>query len=106
MNPYELLGIPKNSTLQEIRSRYLLLAREYHPDRNEGKTTVKFQEIESAYRMVLSVQSKTRPNPKPPPPPPPVPKQSFKKGQGLDDFLNDLMNEGRKKTGKRKDKWS
>ncbi len=107
MDPYKVLGIHRNSTLREIRSRYLLLAREYHPDRNKGKTTVKFQEIESAYRTVLSAESKTKPKPKtnpPPPPPPQVPK--FKKGQGLDDFLNDLMNEGRKKTGKKKDKWS
>jgi len=31
--PYEILGIPKNSSKQEIKKRYHSLALKYHPDR-------------------------------------------------------------------------
>ena len=135
MDPYRVLDIPRNSTLKEIRTKYFSLVRQYHPDKNNGTTTQKFQEIEAAYKSVYksvidsenardtkntgvksrpNTNTNTNPPPKPPKPPKPPPepakpeppKPKFKKGQSLDDFLNDLMNDGRKKLGKKKDKWS
>jgi DnaJ-class molecular chaperone len=127
MDPYKVLGIPKNASFAEIRQHYISLARKYHPDKNKDEQSIrKFQDIEYAYRLITNPDSlkhtkppskppskpnkankasKPPPDPEPPPPPPP-PKPKFKKNQNLDDFLNELVNEGRKKTGNKKDKWS
>ncbi len=32
-NPFQILGVSDNSTLDEIRQRYHALCAEYHPDR-------------------------------------------------------------------------
>ena len=58
---YEILGIEKNSTLQQIKKAYRSLALQYHPDRvSEDKKAAseeKFKEISEAYG-VLSDQKK------------------------------------------------
>ena len=33
---YKTLGVAKNATQGEIKKAYRKLARQYHPDRNEG----------------------------------------------------------------------
>lgn len=55
---YEVLGLSKNATKQEIKAAYRKLAKEFHPDRNKSTDAEeKFKEIQEAYE-VLSDDSK------------------------------------------------
>lgn len=48
---YEVLGVSKTATPDELRKAYRKLARQYHPDANRSnpKATEKFQEVQEAY---------------------------------------------------------
>jgi molecular chaperone DnaJ len=35
-DPYEVLGLPADATLNEVKAAYHKLAMQYHPDRNPG----------------------------------------------------------------------
>lgn len=55
---YEVLGIQRNATPEEIKKAFRRLARQYHPDVNkEDNAADKFKEINEAYE-VLSDQQK------------------------------------------------
>src|SRR3989338_2703453 len=55
---YQILGLSKNSTPEEIKKAYRKLALQYHPDRNKSKEAEeKFKEVTKAYE-VLSDPSK------------------------------------------------
>mmetsp|Transcript_6821 Transcript_6821/g.8460 ORF Transcript_6821/g.8460 Transcript_6821/m.8460 type:complete len:281 (-) Transcript_6821:249-1091(-) len=57
---YEILDVPKDAKLRDIKKAYRRLALEHHPDRNKGKeeeSTLRFREVNEAYE-VLSDASK------------------------------------------------
>src|SRR5438128_4525504 len=56
---YEVLGVKKDSSDDDIRKAYRKLARQYHPDRNPGdkQAEARFKEVQDAYD-VLSDKTK------------------------------------------------
>src|SRR5256885_3648280 len=56
---YDILGVKKTATDEEIKKAYRNLAKKYHPDKNKGNKEAenKFKEISEAY-AVLSDKEK------------------------------------------------
>lgn len=50
MNPYEILGVPRDATDEQIRNAYKLLAQQHHPDK--GGNEELFKQIKFAYEIL------------------------------------------------------
>jgi molecular chaperone DnaJ len=58
---YELLGISKNASADEIKKAFRGLARKYHPDVNkEPESEAKFKEINEAYSVLSDSQKRAQ----------------------------------------------
>ena len=51
---YEVLGVPKTATQDEIKSAFRKLAKKYHPDSNVGDASAAehFKEVNEAYDVL------------------------------------------------------
>ena len=59
---YEVLGVQRDTSTEEIKKTYRKLAMEYHPDRNAGdkKAEGKFKEIAEAYEVLKDPEKRAR----------------------------------------------
>ena len=57
---YEVLGVSRDATAEEIKKAYRRLAMKYHPDRNPGDETAKekFEEVGAAYAALSDPQKR------------------------------------------------
>ncbi len=59
---YEVLGVPKDATADQLKSAYRKLAMKWHPDRNPGNPEAKekFQEASEAYEVLSNPEKRQR----------------------------------------------
>jgi molecular chaperone DnaJ len=59
---YEILGVGRNATEQELKSAYKRLAIRYHPDKNPGDAAAEetFKEVAEAYGVLSNAEQRAR----------------------------------------------
>ena len=53
---YEVLGVNKSASKDDIKSAYRKLAKKYHPDNKETGNEAKFKEVQEAYDILYDDQ--------------------------------------------------
>ena len=56
---YEILGIPRDASMEEIKKAFRKLSLKYHPDKcNDNDSISKFQKINEAYETLYDVEKR------------------------------------------------
>ena len=63
-DPYQILGVDRSTSDEEIKKAYRKLSRQYHPDANinnphKDEAEAKFKEVQQAYQQCTNVSSVT-----------------------------------------------
>jgi molecular chaperone DnaJ len=59
---YEVLGVPKDASPEDVKKAYRQLARQYHPDVTKEDPKVaeeRFKEISEAYEVLVDTEKRT-----------------------------------------------
>src|SRR5262245_24957658 len=61
-DPYQVLGVERGASDEEIKAAFRRLAREHHPDRNPGDPDAqrRFTEINGAYQVLCDQERRQR----------------------------------------------
>jgi len=90
-NYYEILGVQKNATDDELKKAYRKLALQYHPDKNPG-TEDKFKEVAEAYETLSNPEKRKKYD---------NPLRGFSGGfEGFDSAYSDLFNQWNSRNSK------
>ncbi len=58
-DPYDILGVPRSATPEQIREAHRKLAKKFHPDLNKtAEAGAKFKEIQEAYDLLSDSQNR------------------------------------------------
>jgi len=61
-DPYQILGVGRTASAEDIKSAYRRLAKQYHPDLNPGRADIelKFKEVNGAYSLLSDPDKRRR----------------------------------------------
>jgi len=64
LNPYDVLGLGRDTSPEQVKAAYRTLARRYHPDQvpddEKGDAAVHFQRITDAYQVLVDPERRAR----------------------------------------------